>query len=451
MIGWLDRIRLKYPPYRYWFEKYTIDGWPEWETPAVDQSALIPWAMERHYRATGDADLVDLHWDMIEQAAGVCLGESGHPGLAWLEDLSLISSSGVWENRFGAYLLSNAATVAGLQSAARLAELTGRPALSKRWRTRADLILEKGIKTRALQSSSSPGLVDAETGRFLEGRRVGTMRGVWSEKCELSIDRSAGLDIGMIAPVVPFGLMEADDPVVRATAEAILQFNRVPKEPNTLTRWCQDPSRYDARLAPMEGTEQEPSSLATLWMARYLFKLGQSTGEGSAWTRGVALLDEILARLGPLGLVLRVGRRGEESSSRGQVAPGAWGLQASLIDTLMDLGGLSYDAPSRTLHLEPVLPPAWPQVGLTQHLACGEVSFRLERPGGGMSYQLQLDTNLVHSAKLKVGVTCPGLAAPEPWLAEPVSAPPSFDRRNRRLSWEVELPAGAASRSWRWG
>ena len=37
-------------PISYWFQKYTIDGWPEWETPAVDQTAMIPWGLERHYR-----------------------------------------------------------------------------------------------------------------------------------------------------------------------------------------------------------------------------------------------------------------------------------------------------------------------------------------------------------------------------------------------------------------
>ena len=57
MFEWLPRVRGHSRPFAYWFQKYTIDGWPEWETPAVDQTAMIPWGLERHYRRTGDADL----------------------------------------------------------------------------------------------------------------------------------------------------------------------------------------------------------------------------------------------------------------------------------------------------------------------------------------------------------------------------------------------------------
>ena len=69
---WLNKVRQRHRPFLYWFQKYSIDGVPEWETPAVDQTALIPWGLERHYRRTGDLDLVAAVWPMIEQAAAVC-------------------------------------------------------------------------------------------------------------------------------------------------------------------------------------------------------------------------------------------------------------------------------------------------------------------------------------------------------------------------------------------
>ena len=34
----------------------------------MDQTALIPWGLERHYRRTGDLDLVAAVWPMVEQA-----------------------------------------------------------------------------------------------------------------------------------------------------------------------------------------------------------------------------------------------------------------------------------------------------------------------------------------------------------------------------------------------
>ena len=81
VFRWLAKVRGQNRPFAYWFQKYTIDGGPEWETPAVDQTAMIPWGLERHYRRTGDLDFVADVWPMIEQAAAVCRGASGHPGL----------------------------------------------------------------------------------------------------------------------------------------------------------------------------------------------------------------------------------------------------------------------------------------------------------------------------------------------------------------------------------
>ena len=125
VFQWLAGTKGQKLPYAYWFQKYTIDGYPEWETPAVDQTALIPWRLEQHYDRTGDLDFVASCWPMVERAAAVCGGDSGHPGLRWLDDLSLVSSAGIWDSRFGAFLYSNACVVAGLRSAARLAKAVG--------------------------------------------------------------------------------------------------------------------------------------------------------------------------------------------------------------------------------------------------------------------------------------------------------------------------------------
>jgi trehalose-6-phosphate synthase len=75
---WLSRVRGQNRSYAYWFQKYTIDGWPEWETPAVDQTAMIPWGLERHFHRTGDTDFLAASWPVIEQAAQdvMLIGES---------------------------------------------------------------------------------------------------------------------------------------------------------------------------------------------------------------------------------------------------------------------------------------------------------------------------------------------------------------------------------------
>src|SRR5262249_47476399 len=151
--------------------------------------------------------------------------------------------------------------------------------------------------------------------------------------------------VSELAAVVPFGLLPADDPRMRALAQGLLWNNVAGDEANMLTRWAPDPSRATGGIPVPSGSQgAAPSSLAPLWMARYLIRLGRETGEGRHWNRALALVDTILSRLGPLGLILcPEPRGGEDVSSRAATAPGVWGLHAMLIETLLDIGGLDYD------------------------------------------------------------------------------------------------------------
>ena len=80
-----------------------------------------------------------------------------------------------------------------------------------------------------------------------------------------------------------------------------------------------------------------------------------------------------------------------------------------LIDTMLDLAGLDYDAVDHRLALRPVLPGPWPQTGIKQSFPCGDVSYRLERPIGGKVYHLNVKAQLKHPVTLEVELTCPDL------------------------------------------
>lgn len=448
-LEWLGRVGVKVWPFTYWFDKYTIDGWPEWETPALDQSALVPWAVERHYRRTGDRSFLAACWLMVNQAAEVCLGHSGHPGLRWCEPLSLVESSGVSDRRYGAFLYPNACAVAGLRAAARIAAELGKNGRAQTWSERAERILTQGILGESPTGAADvPGLIDPDAGRFLEARRLSTQRGLWSDRPDRLRDRSSALDVGVVGLAVPLGILPASHPYLRSTAEAILHQNRVEGEPVLLARWTPDPFPDDDH-GPYSVRRQPPSSLATLWMARYLFQLGRETGDGSAWARAIALLDGILNRLCPLGVGLR-GRR-TETGEASCMLPGVAELHAPLVETLLDLAGLDYDVPRHALTLDPVLPPSWPHVGIAQQLAAGRVSYRLERPVGRSTYRMTLDAELRHPVDLTVSVTCPGLPGLGTWSARPAMQPPSLDPANERLSWQVSLPTGSSRHEWSWG
>jgi glucoamylase len=450
---WLNKVRQRHKPFLYWFQKYSIDGVPEWETPAVDQTALIPWGLERHYRRTGDLDFVASVWPMIEQACKVCCGDSGgHPGLRMLEDLNLISSAGSRDQHFGAFLYSNACVVAGLRAAARIALALGHDESNARWSAFAERIWSQGILPAVATSrDKSPGLFDPESGRFLNARRLSKLRGFWTEDAAFLVERSPTLDITALSLAVPFGLLPASDPRLVRSAEAILRAHESARgDPNVLGRSAYEPA--GSGWSGASNGSHDVSSQATFWMVRFLAELGRETGQARYWTSALALLDGIISRISQLGLSLRSPARGMESG-RQSAEPGgaASNLHAKLIDTMLDLAGLDYDAVDFRLSLRPALFGQWTQTGIKQSLLCGEVWYLLVRPLGTRLYRLHLKTNLKHPVTLEVNLTCPGLSELGPWQASSSCPDPSFDPHKGQIRFSVKLPAEPAEWIWTWG
>jgi hypothetical protein len=386
---------------------------------------------------------------MVEQAAGVCCGvPSGHPGLRWLEDLSLLSSAGVDDQIFGAFLYSNATAVAGLRAAARLAVETGAEESARRWTQCADRIWNEGIlKELSSGRTDEAPASDPEGGRFIQARRVSKLRGIWTDDPDHFVERNEQLGIFMLGLAIPFGLLPASDPRLVRIAESILRTNSLKGDSLLLSRTIYEPDR-----AGSSGDPLEVSSIATLWMVRYLLQLGRETGQGRHWTRALGMFEAILGRLSQLGLVIRSTPRAEEPGGR-VLSPGgsAWRLHSILIDTLFDLAGLEYDAVARRLSLDPVLPGPWPQTGMKQVLACGEVSYLLQRPIGGRVHHLEVKTRLRHPVDLDIRLTCPDLKELGPWQSSSPGPEPIFDGRTGRLAWSLSLPEGPGDWGWTWG
>lgn len=453
VYDWLARVRGKNRPYLYWFQKYTIDGWPEWETPAIDQTAMIPWGLELHYRRSGDLDFLSSAWPLVEQAALVCAGGSKHPGLLWLDDLSLFTSAGLWDQGFGAFLYSNACVVAGLRAAARIAETLEKDQFAERWREQAELIWNKGVMPRVDPlNPQGPGLVEAGGGRFLEARRVSKIPGVWSGDPDRWIDVATNLDISILGACVPLGLIAPDDPRVLLAAEAILKHNFIGGESNILARSA--PGAEGPAAAASRAPLQDASCLATLWMARYLIRLGKETGQGRHLTRAMALIDSIVGRLGPLLMSVRLQARRADDPSFGfgpDSTTGIWGLHAQLIECLLDLAGLEFDAVDRRFDLAPGFPPAWPSIGVTQTFACGEVEYRLDRTQDPGSMRLRLRAKLNSEASLVARIACPALESLSRFSGGCNEDAPRFDGARHILHWSAHLPEGESQGEWSWG
>lgn len=449
LFEWLSEVRRHNRAFGFWFQKYTIDGYPEWETPAVDQTAMLPWALWQHWRRSGDGGLLEAMWPAVEAAADVCAGLGGHPGLRWVEELSLVSSAGIWNNRFGAFLYSNASAVAGLRAAIRIARRLNRSDRAEAWARPAERIWDVGVLRETRRGRPGPGLFDPDRGHFLEGRRISRRRAMWSDRPDDLADRSTALDMSMLGVVVPFGLLGAADPRMRRTAKELLSRNAVRDDSNAFAMWRPDPRDPDNSISPGESYQHEAASLATLWMARYLIELARETGEAEPLARGGALLDDVIARRGPLGLSVNTGRVGAKRIE-GAGTAGVWELHAMLIDTILDLHGLEHDASEGVIRLAPMLPPGRDAIGLEQALIAGTVRFRLTRGREGQPNVLTFESRLRGPARLEARVWWPGLAD-----AQHVEAPeglprPRYDPVLRRLSWDLRLPDGEFAGRWAW-
>jgi hypothetical protein len=448
VYDWLSRVRAKERPFTYWFHKYTVDGFPEWESPAVDQTAIIPWGLERLYRRTGNTELIAAHWTVIEQAVAVCCGATGHPGLRRLDDLELISSLSAWDTRYGAFHFPNVCVVAGLRAAARLARKINRDDLALAWEKMADRIWNEGILANPDRHPRGAGMVDAETGRFLEARRVSRLAGLWTDQPEALLDRTSGLEIGLIASAVPFGLLPATDPRVRRSAEAILAHNRFSASGlKGLSIWTPSPEQKNGADSPGAFYRTEHSPLATLWMSRYLLQLGRETGDARYWTDALVLLEGLMDQLGPLRtrlLASQVTPRHPASTTAR-----AWGLQATLIETILDIAGFDFDAAAGQLLLEPILPLEWPSLGMAHQFLCGAARYRLQRTSQrGAGYKLEVETHLDLPVQLKIDLTCPDLGAIKTW--DGPTPQPALNTKSRRLAWSYPLPAGPCTLAWSW-
>lgn len=451
LFQWLFDVAKHNRNYLYWYQKYTIDGYPEWETPAVDQTALIPWSLERHYKRTGDRNLVESLWPMVEWAVSACSGTLGHPGLAWNEELALVSSAGVWDSRFGAFLYSNACIVAGLRSAIRLAQRLGRTQPISAWNRLAEKIWTTGILKESRAERNGPGLYDPDRKRFLEARRVSRLRGLWSNDSQNLIERSSAFDVSTLGLAIPFGLLPASDPRMRRSAEEILTRNATAQDANALRVWSPDADDVDSSVSPGEPLRHDASSLATLWMVRYLIQLSKETGEEAPLARAQQLLEDMIARLGSLGLSVNPGRLSTGKTDRPYPTAGVWELHAMLIEVILDLHGLDYDVPEQTLQIEPVFPTSWTSTAGRQVLPCGEVAYDWKRePGERPAHRFTIEACLTTNTRVCVELSCPGTPVPESIRVTEGLPRPSFDKPTRRLSWQFRATAGTGRWSCEW-
>ena len=437
VFEWLESIRDQNPYYRFWFQKYSMDGKPEWETPSIDQTALIPWALDRHVRRTGETALFGTLWPAVQQAADVMMGRTRHPGLQWEPELSLMRSSGMWDLRFGCHLFGNAALVAGLRASAGIAEFLGQDDRSAaEWRSRADEILNRGIL--GTFRGDGPGLTDPEKGHLRPARRLNRRVGHWIRAEQTEFEEPNHADPGSLGLCVPLGLLPSDDERLYQSFLALVADLNDPKNSANAYRTL----RHDIQV------------LTRLWMARYCLRLAHDKGSIEKLRQAHSLLDEVIEQLGPLGLGILTGA-GQSTEKKPMMIPGVWSLHLQVIELFTELGGLHYDALANRLSMRPCVPDSLPAFGMRSSFPFGDFRYQIQQESR-QRYCLMMEWESTTTVTLQADVVTPATSHAGKWQTlgdrDGYSHTPQlyWDAARHALKWTETLPAGRhrVTREW---
>jgi glucoamylase len=246
----------------FWHQRYHMDGSlaPSWGIQ-IDETGSVLFGMLSHFHMTKNLYFLERMWPAIVKAADFLKGcldpDTGLPQ----------PSFDLWEERKGEHTYSTAAVIAGLHAAAEMGRLLGAAEETiQGWLQSAS-----GIKQAMLQQ-----LVDPEAGVFL--RSVRTKLNPWGkEPSEHTLWIAANekgyswevsqidskMDISILGPVIPFGILKPDDPVVRKTTARLERLLACDKA-GGLMRYEED-----------HYAGGNPWPIATLWMAMYHLETGE--------------------------------------------------------------------------------------------------------------------------------------------------------------------------------
>jgi hypothetical protein len=429
VFEWLDSVRDQNPYYRFWFQKYSMDGKPEWETPSIDQTALMPWALLRHVRRTGETDLFGMLSPAIKQAVDVMMGQTKHPGMQWEPELSLMRSSGMWDLKFGCHLFGNAAVIAGLRAAADIFDYMGEVSESSElWRERADEIMYRGILQEL--RSDGPGLIDPVKGYLRPSRRLNKRVGHWIRAENTNFEDPDDADPGSLGLCVPLGLLPASDERLKNSYLSLVADLNDHKNSANVYRTL----RHDIQV------------LTRLWLARYCLRRAYEEGSLEQLKHAFAFIDEVAEQLGPLGLSLQANHSaGQEKKP--VMLPGIWSLHLQMIDFFTELGGLDYNALTKCLKMSPVVPVSPPTFGIRTNFPFGFFRYQFQRESH-QRFVMTLEWESTCQVTLDADVVIPAMAKVNSWNSSasrdhaPNLPALRWDAGRHAMLWKETLAAG---------
>jgi oligosaccharide amylase len=270
----------------YFLHKYNPDGSPasSWHPWVIngkrampiqeDETALVVWALWRHYFRYRDIEFIRPLWvDIVQKAADfMCRYRDTRTGLP-------LPSYDLWEERWGVHAFTVATVYGGLKAARNFAVCFGDRAKAEQYARAADEV----------RAGAAKYLYSERLGRFV--RRLvpldqgpSTQAGECEEisgACATSevkriYDEDEVIDASLYS-IFKFHLFPGDDPRVASTMRAVEEKLWVKTKVGGVARYEND---YYQKIAT--DTAQVPGNpwfICTLWLADYFITRAQTAGE----------------------------------------------------------------------------------------------------------------------------------------------------------------------------
>ena len=399
-----------------WYQKYMLDGNPQWTQPQADETAIIPYAVYQHYLQTGDRTFLDTYWTMVQNAAAAVMPRASSTGYGWDSSSHLFFSNNIWEDTYGEFLYTNASIVAGLRAAANIATIEGNSTLATNWNNQANDIWNNGINGTITNGSplTTPGMYDSDIGRYLYARNI---RKTQTDGPALILNPISA-DVSNLGLVWPFNLTAANDSKMVATAnevEAGLGDTSEVGSSGGIARYRHDQnSRYSPSgnpdYSPFDDTyfDGGPWTVATLWMADYKLALAQYDTGKTYIDAGKTYIDNVIGWMGPLYVGSEqidhlAGQQADGAWLKQAAWPNLWESNASMADSLMNLLGYSWNAATNTLVVQPLIPSTWTAIGgditiIPNGTASQKFYVKDQHPGGTNPDTVTLENNTTATA-----------------------------------------------------
>ena len=279
----------------YFLHKYNPDGspassWHPWvaggrpQLPIQeDETALVVWALWRHFVRYRDTEIVRPMWSSLIQPAcdfmvRYCDPDTGLP----------LPSYDLWEERYGVHAFTVATVYGGLKAGWQFAVCFGDTRRATAYAEAADRMQRAFVKhfwdeahqrlVRRINPVDTQRVADfiedVNAGRIPASHAEGGGAAGEGGAVEFEIDRE--LDSSMFA-LFATGLLEPDDPMLVATMDAIEAELTVKTDVGGLARYRSD--YYHAVSDDHDRIPGNPWFICTLWMAQWHTAKAKTTDE----------------------------------------------------------------------------------------------------------------------------------------------------------------------------